>query len=157
VDLRADRCHSRKIRCTGEAPTCAACKEEDIECKYEPMREQALPRSASPIIPIESRGPTEESIAPNRGPVELNPLAQSSRNSRRNSQDASATFDRGLHIGSNSGVSFLYRWQEGSGPNGGVQASSTQVPLVCHGDPVPIRIAPCPYPEIEDGKLLLYV
>ncbi|KAH8647663.1 fungal-specific transcription factor domain-containing protein [Xylariales sp. PMI_506] len=148
-------CRRRKIRCTGETPTCTACKEEDIECRYEPTTRG--PEDASPAAAAEANDTVVALVAPEVNNPASPPhagLVPSSRNSRRNSLDASATFDHGLHIGSNSGVSFLYRWQEGSGQNG-IIAADTQVPLACYGDPMPVRVATQPYPSAEEGKILL--
>lgn len=127
---------------------------------YEPTRATDNPPSSTCSIP--STLVAGDASAAHQAVVDLRRATSpphtghlpNSRNSRSSSLDAPATFDRGLHIGSNSGVSFLYRWQEGAGQNG-VQSVGT-VPLACYGDPPSVRAAACPYLDAAEGRLLMY-
>lgn len=155
-------CRKRKTRCSGEVPSCAACREEEIACDYSadtgpPRKKKSTSLTANELATSRDRhGTSSEANASNL----VTPPAPAERQSpsvgqSRTSVDPpdTSTFDKGLHIGPTSGVSFLYKWQEG-----GVDRptdSGEAVPLASYGDvPLP-RTPKFPIPSMKEGRSLM--
>ncbi len=159
-------CRKRKTRCSGEVPTCAACRAEEILCNYSadtgPIRkkksislttnEQATPRDTDGNS--NAVGKPYLATPPSAVPRQSASVGQSRRTSV--DQPDTSTFDNGLHIGPTSGVSFLYKWQEG-GVDCPTDSGGEPVPLASYGDvPLP-RTSKSPLPSLEEGRALMYV
>ena len=156
-------CRKRKTRCSGEVPSCAACYEEEIPCDYSadiipPRKKKSTSLTANELATSRDRhGTSSDANASNlvTPPAPAERQSTSVGPSRRTSVDPpdTSTFDNGLHIGPTSGVSFLYKWQEG-----GVDRPSDSgeaVPLASYGDvPLP-RTSKFPVPSIEEGRSLM--
>ena len=156
-------CRKRKTRCSGEVPSCAACREEDIACDYSadtgpPQKRKSTSLTADEFVTSRDRhGTSSEVNALNlvTPPAPAERQSTSVGQSRRTSADLpdTSTFDNGLHIGPTSGVSFLYKWQEGKVEHH--TDSGGAVPLASYGDvPLP-RTSKFPMPSMEEGRRLV--
>jgi Fungal Zn(2)-Cys(6) binuclear cluster domain len=155
-------CRKRKTRCTGESPACRLCREEGIDCVYpESVGPPRHKKSTSLTTPgpdarheRDAGNETSETYptSPAAG-INLNSIEHSRRTSAE--PPDTSTLDDGLHIGPTSGVSFLYRWQEGGIDRPAETAETT--PLSSYGDVALPRTSKCPLPQLEEGKKLMWV
>jgi Fungal specific transcription factor domain/Fungal Zn(2)-Cys(6) binuclear cluster domain len=156
-------CRKRKTRCTGETPSCTACREEEIPCDYSADVGPPRKKDSISLASIEPAAPTTHNVNGNNAheayprtvPPANHNQSHSVNQSRRTSVDPpdSSALDNGLHIGPASGVSFLYKWQEG-GVDRPVD-SGEAVPLASYGDVVLPRTTKCALPNIEEGRSLV--
>ena len=154
-------CRKRKTRCTGETPSCAACVEEEIPCDYSadpgpPRKIKSISRTASELAtPRDRHGNSNKAAQPYHTSPPAAVQSTSVGQSRRTSVDPTdTTFDNGLHIGPTSGVSFLYKWQEG-GVDRPTDQGGEAVPLASYGDvPLP-KTSKCPLPGLDEGRNLM--
>jgi hypothetical protein len=140
----------RKVRCTGTQP-CDYCYREDVRCEYEDAIAGPHPPTSRQS---QDESPSRQSVQRDRvgdrvpharsddgdvlaGDFLMHPQATSGapnpRIPRRASLEEPQTFAEEQHIGSTSGVSFLYHvWNRGEANDRDTMVPPA--PLTCHGD-----------------------